>query len=708
MLFAIGCGKAAIEVSLLGKSCTVPVTVTPKDIKDGATIALDEGPFSYTGDEIRPTVTVKTSDGNTLKEGEDYELKYSDNVDAGEQASVTVTGIGNYTGTIKKIFEIASAKLLKEDAVFENEGTEYTYTGEEIQPAVIVTHENRDLIAEEDYQLSYKANINAGASAVAVVEGKGNYEGTIELPFSISPAELTKDGCTVAPIPDQEYAAAPITPDLSVEWKGKALVSGTDYTIKYNDNTKVGTATVTLTGIGNFSGKFDTTFEIVPASIEGGEISVDGTYTYDGAEICPETVTVKLGIVTLEKQTDYEIDSYGNNISAGNAAITVKGIGNYTGTLTGTFEINPIALDKEDCAIDDVADQVFTGAPITPAVSVSWNGNSLEQDVDFSVSYEEADNRNVGAVSAVVEAKGNYSGEIGNAEFDILPADLSDCTIDRIPEQTATGAEITPPVVVRLKDVQLEEGRDYTVEYSDNVAAGTATVTVTGGDNFKDGEPLTETFEIKEQPAAAPTPAPETPGSSATPGTPETSETSKTPETTPGTSGTPTPGTTGTPVMPEASGTPTAEPPAVGTVSVSEATSAEYRVTGSMAAGMEVEYLAPTSKNKAVVAVPDTVLINNVPCVVTSIAPNAFRNNKKLKAVMIPANVTRIGKGAFLNCAKLKKITIKSKKLTLKKIGQKAFARISRKAVIKVPSGKKKSYKKILRKRGLSASVKIK
>lgn len=94
----------------------------------------------------------------------------------------------------------------------------------------------------------------------------------------------------------------------------------------------------------------------------------------------------------------------------------------------------------------------------------------------------------------------------------------------------------------------------------------------------------------------------------------------------------------------------------------------------------------------------------NLPAKGTSLkdANNAFKNCKKLKSVVIPSSITKIGKKAFYGCKKLKKITIKTKKLTAKKVGSKAFAKTHKKAVVKVPKKKWKAYKKFLYKKGIS------
>ncbi len=91
----------------------------------------------------------------------------------------------------------------------------------------------------------------------------------------------------------------------------------------------------------------------------------------------------------------------------------------------------------------------------------------------------------------------------------------------------------------------------------------------------------------------------------------------------------------------------------------------------------------------------------------TSIPDKAYYKNKKLKKVVIGKNITKIGKKAFYGCKNLKTITVKTKKLTLKNVGAKAFHGIYKKVKIKVPKSKKKAYKKIFRKRDVGKKAKI-
>lgn len=128
-----------------------------------------------------------------------------------------------------------------------------------------------------------------------------------------------------------------------------------------------------------------------------------------------------------------------------------------------------------------------------------------------------------------------------------------------------------------------------------------------------------------------------------------------------------------------------------------------YKVTGKSS----VSYAKVGSKLKGKVVIADSVKIKGKTYKITSIAAKAFRNNKKITNVVIGTNVTEIGKQAFYGCNSLKKITIKSTKLTEKKIGDKAFKGINKKAVIKVPKFILKKYKKILKEKGIDAKAKI-
>lgn len=125
-----------------------------------------------------------------------------------------------------------------------------------------------------------------------------------------------------------------------------------------------------------------------------------------------------------------------------------------------------------------------------------------------------------------------------------------------------------------------------------------------------------------------------------------------------------------------------------------------------------IAYVKPTNKKASVISIPKTVTIKGVTYKVVSIEKNAFKNNTKLKKVVIPSTIESIGSKAFYGCRNLTRITIKTTKLTSKKIGSQAFTKAGSKRysklTVSVPKSKKKAYKTMLKKRGIHKKVKIK
>ena len=146
----------------------------------------------------------------------------------------------------------------------------------------------------------------------------------------------------------------------------------------------------------------------------------------------------------------------------------------------------------------------------------------------------------------------------------------------------------------------------------------------------------------------------------------------------------------------------------IGQVVVNQADGASYTIKKNTDNAYEVEYKAPKNKKQTKIVVPDTIKINGVTYKVTSIAKNAFKNNKKLKTVTVGKNVSKMGANVFTGCKKLKTITIKSKKLTAKTLSKSTFKGITKAKTIKVPKKKLSTYKKLFKNSGLSAKVKVK
>ena len=159
---------------------------------------------------------------------------------------------------------------------------------------------------------------------------------TAEIPalsrISISKASVTLSTSTYA------YDGKAKKPGVTVKLNGKTLKNGTDYTVSYSNNTKVGTAKVTITGKGNYTGSVSKTYSI-KNNFKKATVSGISTKAFTGKNIT-QSITVKYNGKALKKGTDYTV-SYSSNKNIGTATVKITGKGSYTGTITKTFKINP-------------------------------------------------------------------------------------------------------------------------------------------------------------------------------------------------------------------------------------------------------------------------------------------------------------------------------------------------------------------------------
>ena len=159
---------------------------------------------------------------------------------------------------------------------------------------------------------------------------------TAEIPalsrISISKASVTLSTSTYA------YDGKTKKPGVTVKLNGKTLKNGTDYTVSYSNNIKVGTAKVTITGKGNYTGSVSKTYSI-KNNFKKATVSGISTKAFTGKNIT-QSITVKYNGKTLKNGTDYTV-SYSNNKKIGTATVKIAGKGSYTGTITKTFKINP-------------------------------------------------------------------------------------------------------------------------------------------------------------------------------------------------------------------------------------------------------------------------------------------------------------------------------------------------------------------------------
>ena len=229
----------------------------------------------YTGNELTQTVTV-TVGGKELTKDTDYTVTGLTGTEPGSYP-VTVTGTGNYTGTVTKSFEIAKADI--SSATISDIDSPVGYTGTAYEPEVTVTFNGTELALDTDYTVAYTNNVNAGEATVTITGTGTHFKGSVEKHFTITAADLS--GCTFAPIADVTYNTKAHTPEVTVAISGRTLEADKDYTVSYASNVNAGTATVTVTGKGNFTGSANTTFTIAKADLN---LSV-----YTISSLCTET-----------------------------------------------------------------------------------------------------------------------------------------------------------------------------------------------------------------------------------------------------------------------------------------------------------------------------------------------------------------------------------------------------------------------------------
>lgn len=435
---------------------------------------------TYTGKAQTQSITVKYRN-KTLKNGKDYTVSYQNNINAGT-AYVIIKGKGSYSGTVKRSFTIKPAIIYKQ-CTFYKIASQY-YTGSQIKPVPKIKNGTTTLKNRTDFTLTYQNNVNKGTAKV-FIKGKGNYSGSCSLTFSITARPVSTLKITV---PSVTYNGKAQKPAVTVKYNNYKFKNGTDYTLSYKNNTKIGTATVTVKGKGKLSGTRSVTFKINAKPIKNAVITYNNSLTYNGSTLSP-AVTVKYGNATLKKNTDYTV-AYSNNVNAGTGTITITGKGIYGGSVKKTFTIKKLGISAT--AVSGTGNKVYTGSVIKPVPAVKVGGRTLKNGTDFTVSYK--NNTEPGTATLSVTGKGNYSGSVSKT-FKITARAINDVEVT-VPDTVFTGVQVRPDVVVSYGNYQFINNSDYTLSFKDNVNIGTASVVVTGKNHLSGSR--TVTFPIEK------------------------------------------------------------------------------------------------------------------------------------------------------------------------------------------------------------------
>ena len=355
--FTCGCTSHTYGSAVITKqpTCTAEGTKTKTCTKCGATVTetIAKLSHSYTTTVVAPTCT---ADGYTLHKCSVCGTSYKDNTTKATGHSYgnsvvtkqpTCTSEGTAIKTCTKCNATVTEKLPAKGhtAVIDKgypatcttagktDGSHCSVCNTVIKAQTVINatgHKSSGWIVDKAASIGVKGSKHKECTVCKKVLE------TAEIPalsrISISKASVTLSTSTYA------YDGKAKKPGVTVKLNGKTLKNGTDYTVSYSNNTKVGTAKVTITGKGNYTGSISKTYSI-KNNFKKATVSGISNKSYTGKNIT-QSITVKYNGKTLKNGTGYTV-SYSSNKNIGTATVKITGKGSYTGTITKTFKINP-------------------------------------------------------------------------------------------------------------------------------------------------------------------------------------------------------------------------------------------------------------------------------------------------------------------------------------------------------------------------------
>lgn len=263
------------------------------------------------------------------------------------------------------------------------------------------------------------------------------------------------------------------------------LTEGVDYILSFDMNTDVtGRAKVVVTGKGNYKDSVTRYFAITKKSIAGAEIKGITGKVFTGNAITQD-IEVELDGQKLSQGTDYTV-KYENNVHVGTAVITITGAGNYTDSVKKSFVISKADISNTAVINGIESEVIYKGTAFKfDNVTITWGTNVLKEGRDYTITYQNNSGitmTRTSKASVTVKFMGDYKGSV-TKQFRIKAFDISKATVSAIADKTYTGSAIKPAVTVKIGRTVINP-KEYTVEYSNNVKPGVASVTITGLNNF--------------------------------------------------------------------------------------------------------------------------------------------------------------------------------------------------------------------------------
>ena len=443
----------------------------------------------YTGKAHKPEVRVYDG-AQRLQEKTDYTISHKNNTKANDATDgskapmVMVKGKGNYAGSATAVYKI-NAVDLNDEQVFIPDIT-LAYNGNVQKKAPTVTFNGKKLSAKRDYTVAY-VNTESGAyqqtgTYQVKLTGTGNFTGEKLIDLEITDKKLIEKAKYVK-IQEKTYEGggeirlSSSELILYMQSRNEPLVEGTDYTVSYENNLEIGTATAVIKGVGSYAGTKRIPFKIVGTAINSARVDGIVDKIYDGTEQSQD-ITVWVEGTRLEPERDYTV-TYSNRQNVGKASVVIQGINAYSGTVKKTFKITAYDLEKDE---RNLISGTMTGLTVKyvkggckPEPVIKFGETELKAGTDYTLSYQ--NNKNTADASAEkapvikIKGKGNFKGT-RTEKFSITAKNLADaeCPVSIAVEDKAyargVGKYVSKPVLTDTDGKVLKAGTDYEVTYT--------------------------------------------------------------------------------------------------------------------------------------------------------------------------------------------------------------------------------------------------
>lgn len=496
--------------------------ITPVDLGD-QDIQIDPLAAVYSGKRLTPVPSV-VRNGKKLKYRKDFTVEYPDSKRGGDAYqkpgtyAVVVKGCGNYTGQREIPFTVTDPEAgeILLDRVKVSRIPDQAYTGKAVkltQDMPLLTLGAETLLYGKDYTLEYGPCIESGTHQVLIV-GQGSYKGVRRVSFKIRGTAIGT--AKIGKLQELTYSGEELTYDTRahagaedkltiMDPTGKTeLREGKDYELSYRNHINVGTAKVTITGKGAYSGSVTKSFRIVPYSLEKGspkitaEIVGGKEQTWQKGGVVPKLKVTFKGVELVEG-TDYVLSGRNhteNDLKKGKEPLVVlKGRKNFCGSRELAFTVIPQDLSAVTVTAQDLEENGRSGKYQSKPVLTDRNGKVLKAGTDYEKTYVyqneagkilgKTDRPEAGScLTVVVTGKGNYRGS-AQASYRIIPkgTHISKAKVKVTGKFYYTGERILPSkddLTVTMGKTTLTADDYEIVACTNNINRGTGKLTIRG------------------------------------------------------------------------------------------------------------------------------------------------------------------------------------------------------------------------------------